>query len=178
MLLQRVWQQDKEEPRKAHMSHFIFPAVNSDDTLLVPSSKWRGLIKAVSHRTRLITIEKKPGQHRAPEIYSIKAHVLEEMTMEWTLVLAKQEVPGTKWNFKVQCKQNKKKPFVAQHKVNLLPQDTVNMGEGEGDKEKSPSSKRQNHLWLRKPVRQIAGRDEQGNSTHACPVTVFFSGIH
>lgn len=57
---------------------------------------------------------------------------------------------------------------MTQHRVNLLPWDSVNMGEG--DKE--------NHPWLRKPVRQVAGREEQGNSTHACPVTVLFSGIH
>lgn len=82
MLPLKVWQQDKEEPCKTKMSHFIFPAVNSDDTLLVPSSTWSALIKVVSHRPRLFTIEKKPDQQGTPEIYNIKAHELEKMNME------------------------------------------------------------------------------------------------
>lgn len=82
MLLLKVWQQDKEEPCKANMSHFIFPVVNSGDTLLVPSSPWSALIKVISHRPRLFAIEKKPDQQGTPEFYNIKAHELEQMNME------------------------------------------------------------------------------------------------
>lgn len=64
------------------MSHFIFPVVNSGDTLLVPSSPWSALIKVISHRPRLFAIEKKPDQQGTPEFYNIKAHELEQMNME------------------------------------------------------------------------------------------------
>ena len=82
MLPLKVWQQDKEEPHKANMSHFIFLAVNSDDILLVPSPTWSALIKAVSRRPKLFTTEKKPEQQGTPEIYNIKAHEMEDMNTE------------------------------------------------------------------------------------------------
>lgn len=83
MLPLKVWQQDKEKTRKANMSHFISPALNSGDTLIVPSSTWSALIEVVSHRSRLcMTEKKKPDQQGTLEICNMKAHEVEEMNME------------------------------------------------------------------------------------------------
>lgn len=82
MLPLKVWQQDKEEPHKANMSHFIFLAVNSDDTLLVPSSTRSALTKVVSHRPWLSTTEKVPDQQGTHESSITKAHELEEIKTE------------------------------------------------------------------------------------------------